>query len=432
LIAAGQNHTCVLLPTGGVKCWGLNSNGQLGNGNYANSNIPVPVTGLSGSTVIAIACGNEHTCAVLSDGTVKCWGINDAGQLGDGSNTTSNIPVNVTGLGGTVTAIAAGSRHTCVIMSDKSAKCWGRNVEGQLGSGNNTASKSPVPVTSIAANIIAIAAGGDHTCALLGTGTVMCWGLNSNGQLGFGHTTNLNYASNVPTLSAISIDAGINHTCAVLSGGTVKCWGYNMYGTLGNGYNADNSNPQDVTALSGVTAIAAGSFHTCALLSNGTVKCWGLNTSGQMGNGSTPPPNSYNTTQNNVTGITTATAIAAGGTHTCAVLSDGTVKCWGDNTYGQLGCGSGTTYFASPQTVGLYSYTLSTGNNNMDYHDVAGGDAITDINTCAVTCSTTPTCRSFLFNASGLGGAYGSKKCAFKDSKVPGNTLAGASFYSLT
>jgi len=361
-----------------VKCWGYNGNGQLGDGTFTSNNTPVTVTGLT--TTTAIACGQDHTCALLFDTkTVKCWGYNGHGQLGDGTFTSNNKPVSVTGIT-TATAIACGQSYTCALLTDGTVKCWGYNGKGQLGDGTFTSNNKPVSVTGIT-TATAIACGQDHTCALLTDGTVKCWGKNDNGQLGDGTFTS-------------------------------------------------NNKPVSVTGLTGiVTAITAGWDHTCALLSDGTVKCWGYNGQGQLGVNWAAKISSN--TPVTVTGITTATAIAAGGGHTCALLSDGTMKCWGYNGFGQLGDGTINKNYI-PQTVGLLSYTLSTGNNNIDYQDVVGGDAITDINTCAVTCSTTPTCRSFLFNASGLGGAYGSKKCAFKDSKVPGNTLAGASFYSLT
>jgi alpha-tubulin suppressor-like RCC1 family protein len=340
--------------------------GELGDYTNNNSNKPVDVYGISTATAIAASGSAYHTCALLSNGTIKCWGKNIQGQLGDKTTgTNSNKPVDVYGIS-TATSIAVGGFRTCALLSDGTIKYWGGGIS------------EPATVTGLSGTVKAIAAGESHTCALMSNGTVKCWGDNTLGQLG--DKTNITPYNPVDVYgisTATSIAAGRYHTCALMSDGSIKSWGYNYYGQLGDGYNADRNAPVNVTGL---------------------------------------------------TGTVTAT-IATGISHTCALLSDGTVKCWGRNDYGQLGNGN-TTNYNTPQPMNLLFYTLSTGYNNLDYHDVSGGDVITDINTCASTCSTTPTCQAFLFNASGLGGAYTTKKCAFKDSKVPGNTLAGAAFYS--
>ncbi|MGC9079806.1 MAG: RCC1 domain-containing protein [Nanopusillaceae archaeon] len=184
IIAAGAAHTCALLSDGSIKCWGDNYDGQLGDGTNITRYTPVTVQGISNA--VAIAAGAFHTCAVLSDGTVKCWGDNYYGQLGDGTDVTRYTPVTVQGISNAV-AIAAGYSHTCALLSDGTVKCWGDNEGGQLGDNGKAFSFSYTPVTvQNLSNVVAIAAGWDHTCAVLSDGTVKCWGDNEGGQLGDG------------------------------------------------------------------------------------------------------------------------------------------------------------------------------------------------------------------------------------------------------
>ena len=365
-ISAGANHTCARLTDGTVQCWGRNTYGELGNGSNTNSNVPVSVTGLTGA--IAIAAGAAHTCALLSGGTVQCWGVNPYGELGNGTTTNSKVPVSVTGLTGAI-AITAGADHTCALLTGGTVQCWGWNLNGQLGNGTDTGPQTcfgqacsivPVPVSGLT-GVIAITAGNYHTCALISGGTVKCWGESyPYGQLGNGTTTDSTVPVSVTGLTgAIAITAGLNHTCALLTGGTVQCWGWNYYGQLGNGTDtgpqtclggqACSSVPVPVSGLTGAIAISAGASHTCALISGGTVQCWGGNGLGQLGNGT--PINSK--VPVSVTGLTGAIAISAGASHTCALISGGTVKCFGYNYYGQLGNGTTTNSKVPVSVSGL-------------------------------------------------------------------------------
>jgi alpha-tubulin suppressor-like RCC1 family protein len=255
-IAAGNWHTCALTATGGVKCWGYNEYGQLGDGSTTDRTTPVDVSGLT-SGVAAIAAGNWHTCALTATGGVKCWGLNGSGQLGDGGggvpcnegySACRLTPTPVSGLGSGVTALAAGAWHTCALTTAGGVLCWGSNWYGQLGDGTTEDRLTPTPVSGLTSGVAALAAGAGHTCARTTAGALLCWGWNGRGQLGDG-------------------------------GGGVPC---------NEGYSACRLTPTPVSGLgSGVTALAAGNSHTCALTEVGGVKCWGLNWLGQLGDGTT-------------------------------------------------------------------------------------------------------------------------------------------------
>jgi hypothetical protein len=286
-IGVGLIHTCALTSAGGVKCWGGNGTGSLGDGSTTNRLTPVDVSGL-GSGVVAVSVGGAHTCALTSAGGVKCWGINSGGRLGDGSETNRLTPVDVSGLGSGVVAISAGSSHTCALTSAGGVKCWGDNASGPLGDGSETLRLTPVDVSGLGSGVVAISGGGSHTCALISAGGVKCWGFNGFGQLGDGTTTNRLTPVDVSGLGSgvVAINAGGVHTCALTSAGGVKCWGNNFAGLLGDGSTTDRLTPVDVSGLgSGVVAIGAGVNHTCALTSAGGVKCWGFNVVGQIGDG---------------------------------------------------------------------------------------------------------------------------------------------------
>jgi alpha-tubulin suppressor-like RCC1 family protein len=271
-----------------VKCWGSNEYGQLGNGTTTQSLVPTEVVGLTGK-VIAISAGGFHTCALTSEGEVKCWGWNNFGQLGDGTTTQQLNPVAVIELPKRIKSIAAGNLHTCAITSKGSVKCWGDNQGGALGNGmyKYGGQLTPVDVTGLTSGVISISATYDRTCAVTEKGEAKCWGSGFSGELG--------------------------------NGTSVKCWGRSTFGGIGNGEFYPNfltdgiyPTPVDVSSLTiGIRAIATGDKHTCALTVEGKVKCWGSNGSGQLG-----------------------------GHHTCALLQDGAIQCWGSNNSGQLGDGT--------------------------------------------------------------------------------------------
>ena len=270
-VAAGMEHTCVLSDQGRVWCWGENGYGSLGDGTYTDSKVPVAVTGLTDA--VAISGGARHTCALRATGTVACWGYNNFGQLGNGDNNNSNVPVDVSGLTG-ATAIGSGGNHGCAIVTGGAVKCWGYNAYGQLGNGTSGfGTNSNVPVDVLLSvggppltGATAVDGGLRHECAIVAGGAVKCWGENVQGQLGNGTSgfgTNSNVPVNVVGLTGMSLLAMSDQffSCAMSEGGTVSCWGDNSVGQLGNGTFSDSNVPVTVFNLSAAASVGSGGSH---------------------------------------------------------------------------------------------------------------------------------------------------------------------------
>lgn len=381
---AGAFHTCALLHDGRVRCWGYSAEGQLGYGNtdtVGDDETPAsagPVNLGPGRTAKAISAGDHHTCAILDNGSVRCWGYGRAGRLGYGN--TSNVgderaPSSVgavdLGPGRTATAISAGGAHTCAILDNGSVLCWGYGAQGQLGHGNTRdvgdrqAPGSIGPVDLGAGRTAkAISAGAAFTCAILDDGSVLCWGFGGFGQLGHapgdqgsgsGNPDNIGDKQTPgsvgpvdlgPGRTAQAISAGGVHTCALLDDGSVLCWGYGGLGQLGYG-NTDSIDtpssvgPVDLGSGRTASAITAGQLHTCAILDDGSVRCWGFGNDGRLGYANTKSIGQIQTPGSRGTvdlgAGRTATAISAGQSHTCARLDNGKVLCWGAGADGRLG-----------------------------------------------------------------------------------------------
>jgi alpha-tubulin suppressor-like RCC1 family protein len=287
-LAAGANHACQVRSGGSVRCWGVNASGQLGDGSTANRLIPVPVNGLTNA--VAITADVIHSCALVADGTARCWGSNISGRLGDGTTVTRATPVAVTGLTNAV-AIAAGSAHTCAVRTDTNVLCWGNNLGGQLGDGTTTSRLVPTQVTT--ASVVAIASGFGHTCTTLANGVAQCWGDGRAGQLGNGvlaiSTEPVTVTGGGGGVSRKSVAAGGRHTCASRASSLVSCWGDNVTGQVGDGTTVDRLTPVNVggaNPLSGLVGVTTGLFHSCALRNDGIARCWGNNNPfGQLGDG---------------------------------------------------------------------------------------------------------------------------------------------------
>ena len=364
-VVAGASHSCAVLADQTAKCWGLNTNGQLGNASTTQSTSPVSVFGLAG--VSQLSAGTAFTCAVISaglSGTASCWGLNTNGQLGNGTTAQSTSAVNVSGLTA-VTYIDAGASHACAVISGGTVKCWGLNANGQLGNGTTTQATTPVAVSGIT-NAVAVSAGATSTCALLATGQIKCWGLNTNGQLGNGLTTQSLVPVAVTGIDgtaavATSVSVGTSFACAIISGGGARCWGLNTSGQLGNGTTTQSTTPVIVKAsaaanLAGVISLSAGATHVCVITTGApfnSVLCWGANTNGRLGNATTT--NSSYPVAAVVTLTAGATVLAAGGSQTLVLAPSVALSplggfAWGANTNGQLGTGS-TTSATSPVAI---------------------------------------------------------------------------------
>ena len=353
-VTAGGQHTCARTTAGGAKCWGYNRYGQVGDGTTWTRWRPTDVTGLA-SGVVALEAGDQHTCAVTVGGGAQCWGWNSYGELGDGTRTSRDVAVDVVGLAGGIAALSADLWHTCALTGGSGVKCWGLNADGQLGDGTTTNRMTPVRVTGLTSGIAAVAAGARHTCALSAGGAVKCWGSGGSGKLGDGSLADHSAPVGVIGLSSgvRALAAGEEHSCAVTAGGGVKCWGYNGVGQLGDGTRLNRLEPVDVVGLaSGVVKLAAGYGHTCALTDSGGMKCWGSGGHGQLGDGT----DASHGTPVDVTGLTSrVVAVATGGWHTCAVTAGGGARCWGWNSYGNLGDGTRTDRWTPADVSGLSS-----------------------------------------------------------------------------
>jgi len=330
-IAAGAAHTCAVVGTGGVRCWGDNSFGQLGNGTTTPSTSPVDVAGLS-SGVVAVSGSGNHTCALTDTGAVRCWGDNSTGQLGDGTTVSSAVPVDVSGLDAGVLQVSAGAGHTCALTGQRAVACWGDNGTGQLGTGDTRPSATPVPVRDLPARSTSVGVGNGFTCAVFTGRTVRCWGDNGEGQLGLGDRAGRTRWEPVTALARSSaIGVGDSHACAVTRTGEVACWGANWAGQLGLVLASEGSlTPVGVPGLpAGVSAVSSGYHATCALAS-GTVTCWGAAVDAASGERAAPRA---------MTGLEGVEQVAVGAFHACAATA-GSVSCWGENASGQLGDGT--------------------------------------------------------------------------------------------
>ena len=392
-IAAGYYHTCAVLDDASVKCWGYSGNGQLGLGdtntrgtssNQMGDNLPVVSLG-TGRTAKMIAASSSTTCALLDNATVKCWGYNGSGQLGLGDANPRGTAAGQMGdallaidLGTGLTAlqIAVGNNHNCALLSDKSIKCWGYNGYGQLGIGDTVQRGSAV--NQMGDNLKAVSlgtgrtalqiavSGGYSTCALLDNSTVKCWGYNNYGQLGQGDTVQRGSAVNQMGDNLVSVNLGTGRLarsisafefgfCVTLDNETLKCWGGNDYGQLGVGDTnhrgdqademGDNLPTTDLVTGLRPRALSCQGYHCCIALITNTMKCWGAQLRGELGTGDTiyramePGLMGENLPYVDLGPLATVKSVSVGYYHSCAILNDGAVKCWGYNGYGELGTG---------------------------------------------------------------------------------------------
>lgn len=354
-VTAGQFHTCALTTEGAVKCWGSDNAGQLGDGKSDTRSAPDYVSGLT-SGVASIAAGNSHTCAVMTTGAVKCWGQNDFGQTGGSAEWAQRTPADVPGLGSGVAAVSAGLRHSCAVMTSGALKCWGVNPFGELGDGTRTGHATPVQVSGLESGVLAVSAGEFFTCAIAAPGVAKCWGENYLSRLGNGGTVDRSTPEDVIGIPGrvVSISARYNNACAVNEPGNVYCWGMTSYadGPTGNVIGTVTSTARLIPGGSDAMEVQVGETHACARTSLGGVKCYGVNFDGQLGidPGRNRIRNDFSDVQ-----IIDVASLGIGYQHSCALLRSGAIKCWGWDGYGQAGSGrTDNTIFAQnpvPTTV---------------------------------------------------------------------------------
>lgn len=362
--AGDQRFTCGLTITGSAYCWGLNDHGQLGDGTTTNRLVPTPVPG--DYVFKEISAGASHTCALTTGGSVYCWGMNTVGQLGNADKTDHALPTLVGG-GIIFVQISVGGNHACGRTTSGAVYCWGDNPQGQLGDGTITERAAPTLVHSGGLLFSQVKTGTSHTCALTITGRAFCWGDNRNGELGDSTTTERHTPRLVAGAHAFAqISTGPYHTCALDAEGLAYCWGENFNGELGNNDIHDAIAPGPVSGGIRFTRISAAYLHTCALgADDGRGWCWGNNDNGELGNGTTqmerdPVP---------VTSEFPFAEISAGNYHSCGVTTSRVAYCWGRNSLGEIG--NGSTYAAyiatrvsSAVTGGLRFTLLIAGNEH--------------------------------------------------------------------
>lgn len=341
-LSVGTQHSCARLENGEIRCWGSNTYGQLGNNTTQQQTLPVSALGLPGGAAL-VAVGAAHSCALMRDSTIRCWGYNANGQLGDGTTTNRTTAVQVVGLSGAV-RLFVGTSSTCARLQDNTVRCWGANI----GDGTSSDRTTPVAIPELtgASQIVF----GQHNCAVLSGGTVRCWGANSHGQLGDGTTT----PRSSPVLAsglfgAIQVEIGTSQSCALLQDGRVTCWGL-AFGSP----NVMQLVPTIVPGISGAIQLSHTSTLACARILGGSVQCWGIDAL-----------NVISATPVVASGVATAVELKSNlnANNTCVRLQDDSVQCWGQNGTGNLGNGT-TASTSTPTTVlGLSSVSeLGLGN----------------------------------------------------------------------
>jgi alpha-tubulin suppressor-like RCC1 family protein len=341
-ISAGQSSTCALR-LGQVFCWGAGTQGQLGTGDTSNRSAPAPAQ--TTATFATIEVGDVHACAIATAAAgISCWGGDAYGQLGVGDFTGRLVP-SLVALPRAARALAAGYEFTCAVLFDDSLWCWGQNDEGQLGQGDQPGAPSasvPLP-TGAGAKWGAVAAGQGHACGIQASGSLLCWGRNSDGELGIGPGAPIQVRT--PTRvgsdeSWASLDLGQDATCAVKNDGTLWCWGADTFGKLGIAVDPNAAPPRFLVPMQvGSDAdwaeVSVDVFHTCAVKQGGTLWCWGRNAEGQLGVGDITD----RATPTQVGSASDWSSVSVGRFHTCAEETDHTVRCTGENVAGQLGTG---------------------------------------------------------------------------------------------
>jgi uncharacterized repeat protein (TIGR01451 family) len=375
-VDVGDEHSCAILADRSLRCWGGGLAGRLGYGSQANVLTAGALGAVnlgSGRTPRAISAGPFHTCAILDDASVRCWGFGENGRLGNGG--TANVlaaaaptPVDL-GPGRTAKAITTGFSHTCAILDTGAVRCWGNGNTGRLGYGNSQSIGDNEPPSAVGPvdigagrTAVAISAGNYHTCVIRDDASLLCWGYGFYGQLGYSGNADVGDDETPGSVGPVdlgghrvrAVSGGAGHTCAILDDGSGRCWGFGPNGRLGYGSTANVPSalvapPINLGAGRTATAIAAGDAHTCAILDDESLRCWGSGANGRLGYDNTDSiGNDSGETPASVPPVDlgngrSARAVAVGFSHTCALLDNGTLRCWGFGGTGRLGYGSETS-----------------------------------------------------------------------------------------
>ncbi len=353
-LSVGDNHSCALINNGKIWCWGNNGSGQLGLGDKETKTVPHAVNNID--SAVFVSAGFRHSCAVLSNGEVLCWGEGSNNRLGHGSYSDSSIPVKVQDISTAIT-VSAGYRHSCATLTNGEIWCWGEAGNGRLGNGMQYGSSTPVQVQNIN-NAVLVSAGNEHSCALMDTGATYCWGHNQLGQLGLGHYNDQLYAQALTLPGSLEsiVAASSPRSCALISNGQINCWGSNgdhrsstpsattrLSGILGDGTTLDENITEPLAnEIHNAQQISLGNQHGCALLTDDSTACWGADTDYQLNT-----DGANNSLPSPITNLTDIATLHAGGNFSCALHNEGAISCWGDNYYGQLGSDT-TSASASP------------------------------------------------------------------------------------
>ncbi len=403
-IAAGGNNTCAWFSNGSASCWGEGASGQLGDATATSRSVPKAIDGLAG--VIDMTVGGNHICATLGDHALSCWGENAYQQLGDGTAAQKNIPTKATSLP-QVAHVDAGGHHSCAKLPDGGTTCLGRNTTGQLGDGSVVNRGLAQPIAILKKDVLELAAGDAHTCALMRDGAVFCWGSNRVGAVAPGVDPIQGLPVTVPKVPpAVHLTAGENHNCALSAEGTVTCWGANDLGQIGDKALGRVVEPIVVPGIAGAIAIDAGGGHTCAVLRDNTGRCWGSNSAGQLGNGKVEDFVAAGTAANLDT-VGALRQLVTGTRHTCALTQAGDVFCWGRTLEGQLADGIPLLALEPGLTVNLDQVAgLAVGQGHVcavraagdswcwgrgDFGELGNGDTASMTEPAAVGASVAPT-----------------------------------------
>jgi alpha-tubulin suppressor-like RCC1 family protein len=351
VVTTGSRSACALMEGGSVQCWG--AGGLVGDGTRSLRVEPVQVKGLT-TGITAISAGLAHTCALSASGLVKCWGENSSGELGVGTSSPALEPVTVASLPAGVTQISVGAAHTCALLATGEVRCWGVNDQYQVSGGAPAKAPTPVAIDGLVSGIRNLAAGAGHTCAVTANGEVHCWGGNAHGELGLGTASVAPVATPSKVLGLpgpmMMVAAGRFHTCAVSPQGAVWCWGQNEFGALGDDTSLDRSSPVQPVGLPGpVVALSAGAGGTCAVLESGDAYCWGSNLNGQLGDGT----RIHRARPVKVLLEGEGRMVAYGEEFSCGTTRSLRALCWGKNDVGQLGDGTDSPREVPAPVAGL-------------------------------------------------------------------------------